>query len=338
MLVKRKDDSLLFSSDDGAKQLTLKLNEFAHISFISSSADESEIIVTAAREKTDIADVMSNKRGRYHAYRLNTHALVQLTKEYTNTAIFVPGGGIGYSNGNALVVQSGEARQVHKMGKFNWGPCSLSANEDGSHIGIVKWKGDDRKLLLCNRVAQTATLSKFSLYSYVLVGGVVYYQGGTEVRSFDPLVGVSHTITNLDLRRQLLELCDLRHLDAKRMFFGFSNLTLVRGKLLAGFRISEPDTFESHAMGIIQWSPGSTVPELLFRLSESGRWNVEGIQSTGSLGRATLVRFEDKGNRIETVETKTVWLGPQPSWLDDPDWVLVGSSQTPEGGFQFLPS
>jgi hypothetical protein len=77
---------------------------------------------------------------------VTANGVEQLTKEYTNTAIALPDGGIAYSNGGSLVVARLSEREHHKVGRFTWGPPAISCAADGLVVAMTKWKGDDRKL------------------------------------------------------------------------------------------------------------------------------------------------------------------------------------------------
>jgi hypothetical protein len=149
-----------------------------------------------ARTARDVADVARNERGRYRAFRVDAGGAAPLTTEYTSTAIPLPDGErIAYSNGAALVVRGPNEHRVFKVGRFSWGPPSLSADETGRWVSMTRWKGDDRKFFYVDLQTGVAQWAKFSYYSYLFRAGAVIYEHARDVKRFDPANQSSTTLT-----------------------------------------------------------------------------------------------------------------------------------------------
>lgn len=337
MLVKPKETLLLFASNDEQVRFEIGAEDLADISYACATFDEAAVVLTAARNGSDVADVKAKQRGNYRAYRLSPDGLQQLTDEYTSSAIPLPGKGVAYSNGKALVVLTNGQREEHKVGRFNWGPPSISSNEDGSLLALVKWKGDDRKLLLVDTKSKSQIMPSFSLYSYLLVGGSVLFELQRDIRRFEPKTGKIETLTNLSFRRALVDLCNLSSLDSSQLHFGFSNLSVLNGATVVNVQIADPETFEPHAKAIVRLSPAGAPEDIVLAAPADADWRIQAIASAGSVIRAKLGRFVRRNNFPELVETKFVWVSNESSVCTKDDWNVVGVPQVPDFGFQFLP-
>ena len=338
MFAKRDGARILFCSSRQDVRLELDGAEFADVSSACASLDETTVVLTAAREKSDVADVNANRKGDYRAYRLSAGGLEQLTDEYTNSAIPLGHEGLAYSNGKGLVVIKKDRRIEHKVGRFNWGPPSISTNEDGSLLAMVKWKGDDRKLLICETDSQRAQISRFSLYSYVLAGRAVYYELHREVRSFLPETSETSTVTNAAFKRSFLKLCDLTQFAPADLQFGFSSLSILNGLPIVNVQIADPHSFESHADVIVSIGSDGNPAAILMAAPKDADWRIQAIKSIGHAARARMGRFERVNNFPELKETRFVWIGDSPAGFVDNGWTIVASPRVADFGFQFLPS
>jgi len=104
-----------------------------------------------------------------------------------------------------ITVLAEDGRVVHetKVGRFNWGPPSLSVSPAGDRIAWTRWKGDDQKLTVQRPLDEKPHTFPQSCHCYAWVDDttLVYYLGGP-LRLLDVETGKT---------RQLLE---LEHADA----------------------------------------------------------------------------------------------------------------------------
>src|SRR5262245_7309152 len=273
-------------------RLAIYVAEFADVSSACSSLDDTTVVLTAARDKSDVADVKAKLKGNYRAYRLSSRGLEQLTDEYTNSAIPLGNEGLAYSNGKGLVVIKNGHRSEHKAGPFNWGPPSISTNEDGSLLAMVRWKGDNKKLLICETDSQRAHTSSFSLYSYVLAGRAVYYELRREVRLFLPETGETTSVTNAAFKRSLLNLCKLTQFEPANVHFGFSNLSVLDSLPIVNVQIADPDSFEPHSKVIVSIGSDGNPAAILMTAPQDGDWRIQTIQSIGNAVRLSWVALK----------------------------------------------
>src|SRR5262245_2428150 len=128
MYARRRDSQLQLSRDGKAVAFAIPDSTFADVSFACGSVARDYVVLTAVKSGDRVADVRANERGNYRAYRIDANGIEPLTKEYTNTAIALPDGGIAYSNGSSLVIARPSGKETHKVGQFNWGPPAISCS------------------------------------------------------------------------------------------------------------------------------------------------------------------------------------------------------------------
>src|SRR5690349_5139482 len=203
MYARRRDSQLQFSRDGKAIAFAIPDTTFADISYACGSVARDHVLLTAVSNGDRIADVRTNERGNYRAYRVDANGVEPLTKEYTNTAIPLPDGGIAYSNGSSLVIARSSGKEAHKVGRFTWGPPAISCTADGAVVALTKWKGDDRKLAW-TKAGEKLQISRFSYYSYLIAGRIAHYALGKDIHSFDLEHGKSKALTTRAFKQKLL--------------------------------------------------------------------------------------------------------------------------------------
>jgi hypothetical protein len=330
MLYRLTDTALQFARDDGDLPFELPRATFADISHLCANRAGDAVIVTAAQTARDVADVARNERGRYRAFRVDAGGAAPLTTEYTSTAIPLPDGErIAYSNGAALVVRGPNEHRVFKVGRFSWGPPSLSADETGRWVSMTRWKGDDRKLFYVDLQTGAAQTSKFSYYSYLFRAGAVIYEHARDVKRFDPANQSSTTLTTKAVAREILTLLDIAPEAAADGEIVFSRLTRSTNGYFAVVLVLGKGRRLGHAL--VEF--GANSPMSIVHCVEDQDWGIVGARSSARLTVLALERYQD----ARRVEQKSLYLG-ESSTLAAAGWRPVATALTPDFGFQFLPA
>ncbi|MBL9202237.1 MAG: hypothetical protein JNL39_17130 [Opitutaceae bacterium] len=331
MFLKRVNDVISVSTDGESESFKFGADEMADISYVCAWPGDSSLLVTAARSDGDRADVMAGKRGNYRAYLVSAQGIEQLTKEYTNTAISLPDRrGLAFSNGSALVVVRDGQRQAHKIGRFNWGPTSLSCSESGSRIAMTKWKGDNRHLAFTEVGSATLTVSRFSFHSYVLIGDEILYIRGSDVMCYSPLSGKGRSITPQMIRRKLLDAIGVGGDRLEHVVISFGNLSLRKERAVATTLVQLAGTYEWLWHGIIQLPYQHHPLEIVLPIERP--WAVSSIASTGDTLGLVLQRYEN----LRLAETKVAAIGRAEKSIMA-GWWPASHPRLPSLGFQFMP-
>jgi hypothetical protein len=333
MLCRLADDKIFIASNDGEEYFSFACSGFAHIASICADETSQSVVVTAAEDAADVADVMANKRGNYRAYRVAGNGSVRLTEEYTNTAVPLPDGSIAYSNGANLVVRSGSDRRAWKTGKFSWGPVAISCNADASVIAMTKWKGDHRKLFTVERESGIANTSTFSYYSYALSDRIVYYALGGGVKSLSLDSGETGTLTGSKFLKVLLALFGSAE-PPSSVRTDIGSITLFQGRLLASvwqsvFRGNELMTL---GRAVIAWTPAQTDIQIVQNVGDEG--TIDGLWSNGE----TVIVSIASPVGLAPKHTYRRYAFGRSAALIDAGWNLTDVPSLPNHGFQFLPS
>src|SRR6476469_8770570 len=84
----------------------------------------------------------------------------------------------------------GDYREHFRLGRFTWGPPSVSVSPEGSRIACVKWKGDNRHLCVCSLQSGEGTVYPLSCYSYSwLDDGAICYSLASGLKILDVTTG-----------------------------------------------------------------------------------------------------------------------------------------------------
>lgn len=224
---------------------------------------------------------------------------------------------------------TGDAGSSHKVGRFNWGPVSLSRNETGSLVAMIKWKGDDRKLAFLDVEKNTFEVSRFSCFSYVLFETEIVHVLSNDVMVLDPATGKSRSITPAKVRRGLLELVGLGQRSLDDTMISLGALSLLEGGLVARLGVQDGRSYDHLWQGIVSLPHEGREMRVVYR-SEPG-WFVRGIASGGGLW-ISLERYES----MKLAETRLVGTGEAAAALQS-GWRPLANPRLPELGFQFLP-
>jgi len=330
MFWKRSGDLISISADGQGESLSFGAGELADIRYACAWPGSCAVLLTAARTSTDRASVRENRRGNYRAYSASAGGIERFSDEYTNTAIPLPDNrGIAYSNGTSLVVITDGQRRAYKVGRFNWGPTSVSCNERGNLVAMAKWKGNHRKLVFADLRSNTLSLSRFSFHSYLLLGDAILYVLDSDVERYAPASGQNRSITPQSVRAELLDAVGIRTARVSQAVVSFNDLSLFEGRVIVSAGVHHPETFERFWYGIVQL-PYQEHPLGIVAPIERP-WRVGNLSSTGDTLCLTLERFEN----ARLAGTRLMAIGRRQECIAA-GWRPLAHPRIPDHGFQFL--
>lgn len=328
MYARIRDSRLELSRDARAVSYSIPADAFQEIAYTCSCPDPDAVLITAVLPGGRLDDVSQSARGDYRAYRVTPGGIEPLTREYTSSAIALPDGGIAYYNGGALVAERATGREVHKLGRFTWGPASISCSADGSRIAMTRWKSDDRKLAWTTSGAPLQ-ISRFSYFSYLLLDDCVRYEKFNDVFEFDFTLQKSRTLTTLRIKQKFLDEVGIAA-GVDELHVKFSNLSRLDGAVIASLLVFGKRGAIEGYHGIVRFDPETNDITALHTLHEP--WRVSSLQSNGDTLRAVLERYEE----TRVVERRSLALGRDAHFLEE-GWGMLGHPRYPGFGFQFLP-
>ncbi|MCG3133067.1 MAG: hypothetical protein HMLKMBBP_00159 [Planctomycetes bacterium] len=331
MYWKRSRDVIRVSRDGESELFSFDAGEFAEITSATAWPGGDDVTVTAAKQDVDRADVMANRRGKYRAFRISRSGVEQLTDEYTSTAVPLPNNeGLAYSNGSSLVVLRAGQRVAHRVGRFNWGPVSISCSDDGRRVAMNKWKGDCSKVAYADQGAAQIVVTRFSHDSYLLVRDVILYCTGADLRSFDPSTGVSRTLVPRPERRRLLGSIGWSDAEDDVVRLDFSSLSLFDGMPVVCIHAYRFGAALSRWQGLVRLPASDRGLEIVRSIDEP--WRIRGVRSVNDTIRLDLERIEN----LELAETAVEVLGRRAESVRS-GWHPLDWPRVPNLGFQFLP-
>ncbi|MBX6723757.1 MAG: hypothetical protein IRY92_11080 [Dactylosporangium sp.] len=126
--------------------------------------------MTAVPAGRPIPDVLANDRGDLRLFRCDPRDGVwhQVYRGYAHDPVCLPGGGYVVHRGAGLTLLDGQGvivREV-RVGRFNWGPPSLSVSPAGDTVAWVRWRGDDRRVCVEGVEPGRSTEFRTSVFRY----------------------------------------------------------------------------------------------------------------------------------------------------------------------------
>jgi len=331
MYWRQSGDTIAVSQDGAKESFTFGSGTFADIAYVAAWPNSESIILTAARAETDRADVEAGRRGNYRAYRVSRQGIEQLTDEYTNTAIPMPGGaGLAYSNGASLVIARGDHRLAYQVGRFSWGPVSLSCDATGRWVAMTKWKGDSRKVAFIGPTAEALVVSKFSHYSYLLHDEQILYENRRGVFCYSPQEVESRSISTVAEKRRFLDLIGIAAARINDVQFSFGHLSSFQGRPIASVGVQDAKTFEWLWSGLVSLPVGARPWDILH--VPEAPWRVRNISSAEEILQVSLERYEE----ARLVEVRRIFVGRTGEPLSD-GWEVINTPRVADHQFQFVP-
>lgn len=171
MYYKIEENQLILKQAPSAVELFVPIDIFQFISSIVYNKEDNYIFITGVKKGDQLPNLKNNLRGDLRLYRweMTEGGWRQVCDSYAHDPVPVPGTkDIAFYSGNGLCIinEVGNLKIKYKMGRFNWGPPSLSISPDGTKIAMIKWRGDNRKLFVYNIPYHTGMLYKISCYRY----------------------------------------------------------------------------------------------------------------------------------------------------------------------------
>jgi hypothetical protein len=334
LLVRTQGGRTEFSVDGQQVLFAIDAARFAHIPHLCADGDH--VIATAAESAADVADVSASRRGNYRAWRIGAGVERCLTREYTNTAIPLPGPdeALAYSNGTHLVLLEGGRRRAFKTGAFNWGPVSLSVDPAGRRVAMTKWRGDYRKLFWLERDAGTTGLSAFSYFSYLLTDDTCCFCNQHAIKRFQFADASLITLTHTRFVARLLAALGYDTAASARaeVELHWSGLGWLGDRLVAAVRVVRPPDYVQQANALISFVPNDDASDVKLLEPDLGPWSAQAFIGN----RATLQVLLERYVEGRVVGTRRLALGAQAQALQH-GWELVGDARHPEAGSAFLP-
>jgi hypothetical protein len=164
-----ESDVLELWAGDSAAPLRVSVADFSNISALRWCPEPGELIITAVQADGVRPDVRGNLRGDLRLHRCAPAAgrWEQVWSGYAHDPICLPDGyAVHRGAGVTILDHSGGVEREIKVGRFNWGPPSLSVNYAGDRVAWTRWVGDDQKPRLENLSDGTSSQARSSVYRY----------------------------------------------------------------------------------------------------------------------------------------------------------------------------
>jgi hypothetical protein len=196
MLARSKGGILQVRSVDGTFEREVALEGLNSVTSLRIDPAGRRIAVTAASGVGRAPDVNSNRRGdlRLYVIDLESGERRRLTEDYAHDAFWWPDSSrLAYHTScGVAVVRVADAREEHRfeVGRFSWGPPSISVSPTGARVAFVKWKGDDRKLAVYDLATGAGEVFRTSCLDYAWwKDDVIAYDRGQSIKRFDVTTG-----------------------------------------------------------------------------------------------------------------------------------------------------
>lgn len=198
MLARLDDGKLRVRSVDGQRSHVVDLGLYRSISSIALDYATARVAFTAVSGSGREPDVGSNKPGdlRLFVADLESGHVRPLSKGYAHDAAWFPDGTrIAFHNSRGVTVidaETGRECDTFATGRFSWGPPSVSVSPGGGFVAAIKWKGDDRKILVCDLTTREVRVHRPSCYEYAWWSeDRIVYTGGSSISVLNRSTGAA---------------------------------------------------------------------------------------------------------------------------------------------------
>lgn len=318
------------------------LQPFSFVSTIRWCGHRHELIATATPSGNRIPDVSANDRGDLRLFRCDPRDGVwqQVYRGYAHDPVCLPDGGYVVHRGAGLTFldhQGAVVREV-KVGRFNWGPPSLSASPSGDMVAWVRWRGDDRKLCVEGVEPGRSTQFRTSIFHYAwLDSHTLLYVHGARPRLLDIVSGHTRQF-GPGLRNHVrqgvggatAELQALADLPADQLWEFYGDLQVVGDDVWYSATLTEQGG-SRRVDGLFRANRDGTDLDLVATMAPDDR--VEGFFALPDRSALILVATYE-GTTI--VDRHQISVGPLAEFLAS-GWSPMLDSSHPEVGFHRLP-
>ena len=174
------------------------MGAFSQVSSVRWCPGAGEIVLTAVHVDGVRPDVRGGQRGDLRLYRClpADGRWERVWPGYAHDPVCLPDGyAVHRGAGVTLLDHSGAVQRDIKVGRFNWGPPSLSVNYAGDRVAWARWVGDHQKARVENLADGTSFQSRHSVYRYGWWDDrtLIYYLG-TGLRLLDVTTGKTRAV------------------------------------------------------------------------------------------------------------------------------------------------
>jgi hypothetical protein len=314
--------------------------DFSFISALRWCAEHRALLATAVPRGGRVPEVRSGERGDLRLFRLAASAsgFEQVSRGYLHDPVCLRGGRFAVHRGSAVCVLSPKGvveRDVHRM-RFGWGPPSVAASPDGSHLAFVRWRGNDRLLCTASADAGEAVVHPGPVTSFAWRGPRTLL--ATTARGLRMLDVDSGALTSFRprWRAELAAAPEVSEETAALLRLPPPQVAVTQGSVFAA--------------GDVVWFVADVYPW-------DGRPGLHGVVRLGPDGAATTAIEVPKGSRVESfsvlpdgtlvahvadfedltiVRRRVVACGPSQAAVNE-GWRPLPDCHVPEFGFHVLP-
>ncbi|MFD0746742.1 hypothetical protein ACFQ1L_36450 [Phytohabitans flavus] len=265
----------------------------------------------------------------------------QVYAGYAHDPVCLPQGGFVVHRGAGLTLldEDGVVVREVKVGRFGWGPPSLSVNLGGDVVGWVRWRGDSRRLCVEPVEPGGSTQFRTSVYRYAWLDRhtVIYIHGGgprlLDISSGDTgRFGMGlrgHVRAGVSGATALLQ--ELAELPADRLWEFYGDVQVAGDDVWFCATLTE-QRGPRRVDGLFRADPAGTQLTLVAAMPPDDR--IEGFHTMPDRSVAILVATYE-GTTI--VNRRQMAVGPLAQFLTS-GWSPLLDSRDPEFGFHRLPT
>lgn len=320
----------------------MPLQRFSFVSAIRWCGHRRELIITATPTGRRAPDVSADDRGDLRLFRCDPADGVwqEVYRGYAHDPVCLPDGGYVVHRGAGLTLLDGQGSVVRevKVGRYNWGPPSLSVGPAGDTIAWVRWRGDDQQLCVEGVEPGRSTQFRTRVYRYAWRDSqTLIYLRGAGPRLLDIASGATRGFGR-GLRNHVpqgmtgatAQLHALAALPADQLWESYGDLQVVGDDVW--FSAALIERWGSRRVdGLFRAEPDGTHLTLVMTMAPHDR--IEGFFALPDRSALILVATY-QGTTI--VDRGQMALGPMAEFLTS-GWSPLLDSNQPEFGFHRLP-
>jgi hypothetical protein len=336
------EGDLLITSGPEAEVFRVPLRAFSFLSAIRWCGHRQELIMTATPAGGRIPDATANDRGDLRLFRCDPDDGVwqQLHRGYAHDSVCLPDGGYVVHRGAGLSLLDGQGRVVRevKIGRFNWGPPSLSVNPAGDTVAWVRWKGDHQRPCVEGVEPGRSTQFRTSIYRYAwLDSRTLIYIHGAGPRLLDIASGATRRFGSglrNHVRRGVAgatdELRELAELPADQLWEFYGELQVIGEDVWFSATLTE-QWGPRRVDGLFRADPGGSHVKLAATMPRNDR-----IEDFFALPDGSVLILVATYHNTTIVDRRETAVGPMADFLAL-GWSPLLASDRPDFGFHRLP-